>query len=238
MTKLELKYSNNELKYFCKEIYVEQYGMRNPYDRFAPDAFDICQDYDGLFYQDSHGIAEGLNYNSEDFYDDRCDWLENIQLQLEHELVAYKRLIFNEDLFKTYCNQNNIIIDEAQDNQSLYDIFHKKLLNAGLCLPVKEYREELAYKCGLIPFFYAFNDETYYGPDGEIDSYFYNGRYLVMSGKLEESNMDFLPRFDAYQALINGTINPNSKLFEDRAYFEQVVGVDLTNEVLAAISRS
>ena len=102
MTKQEFKYNNNELKYFCKSIYVEQYGMFAPREDFCPSEFDICQDYDGLFYQDSYGVCEGLGLNLKEFYDDRCNWLENIKLQLEHEPVGYKRFIFNDDLFQAY----------------------------------------------------------------------------------------------------------------------------------------
>jgi hypothetical protein len=47
---------------------------------------------------------------------------------------------------------------------------------------------------------------------------------------------DLSPRLDAYQALTNNTIDENSYLFSDFDYFQSVVGKELTEKVLQAIS--
>jgi hypothetical protein len=49
-------------------------------------------------------------------------------------------------------------------------------------------------------------------------------------------NCDFYTRLDAYQALTNKTIDPNSYLFSDFDYFQSLVGKELTEKVLEAIS--
>ncbi len=52
--------------------------------------------------------------------------------------------------------------------------------------------------------------------------------------------MDLSPRLDAYQALSHKTIDRNSRLFSTAnrldKYFEYVVGKELAEEVLKAIS--
>jgi hypothetical protein len=45
-------------------------------------------------------------------------------------------------------------------------------------------------------------------------------------------------KLDAYQALVDGTIDKNSKLFSDYSYFENNVGKELTQEVIKAIQKN
>ncbi|WP_322777544.1 hypothetical protein, partial [Candidatus Megaera venefica] len=47
---------------------------------------------------------------------------------------------------------------------------------------------------------------------------------------------DLSPKLDAYQGLIHKTIDENSCLFSDFDYFQGLLGENLTNKVLQAIS--
>lgn len=218
----------------CNEIYMEEDHVCCCLDEsldeyFYPHPGEYYHDYDGLY----------TNYWEDDlnpFYDKREDWLENIKFHIKQSYITDRNLIFDDKLFVEYLNQNNF--DTKDNNHSLYTIFYRKIMNSALlCIPAKEYNKEIAYKCGLIPFYYVY--KYYYCHYCVQQTYYYcKGKYLLMLEKSKDGNIDLSPKLDAYQALTSGTIDPNSKLFKDRAYFEQVVGVDLTQEVLAAISQS
>lgn len=45
-------------------------------------------------------------------------------------------------------------------------------------------------------------------------------------------------KLDAYQALVNNTIDKNSKLFSNYSYFELIAGKELTQEVIKAIQKN
>jgi len=45
-------------------------------------------------------------------------------------------------------------------------------------------------------------------------------------------------KLDAYQALVDGTIDKNSKLFSDYSYFENNAGKEVTQEVIKAIQKN
>lgn len=79
------------------------------------------------------------------------------------------------------------------------------------------HREDVnaAIECGLIPFKY-------------------DGRFFLALGGC---GMDLSPKLDAYQALTDGTIPPESTLFRDHRYFEYVVGKELTKKVIEKIMR-
>ena len=167
---------------------------------------------------------KSINYlESEMFFDCSHDIIGHLQFQFECQPVEFERIVFDHELFKSYIDTNNNDIDK-QDGD-LEDIIWDKLLDCNACVRPQKYDEIIAYKCNLIPFFHCCSQR--YGLN-------YGSTYLI----LEKSDTDLSPKLDAYQALTSGTIDPNSKLFKDRAYFEQVVGVDLTEEVLAAISQS
>ena len=156
--------------------------------------------------------------NSEIFFDDMDDVLGSLQFYREYreyDSKHFKKIVFDQDLLKLYSDN---IKNNDNENWDFEEIIWGKLIGCQACVIPREYDEVIAFKCGLIPF-------------GTINEKNTGNSYLI----LEESNIDLSPRLDAYQALTSGTINENSKLFKDRIYFEQVVGVELTNEVLAAI---
>ena len=72
---------------------------------------------------------------------------------------------------------------------------------------------KVALKVGLVPFYL----------DGKL--------YLALGA----CGMDLSPKLDAYQALTDRTIDPDSTLFTDPAYFRYVVGDEVYREVLEAL---
>ena len=76
------------------------------------------------------------------------------------------------------------------------------------------FNEEIALECSLTPFTH----------DGLS--------LLALSGW----GADLSPKLDAYQGLTHKTIDENSCLFSDFDYFQGLLGENLTNKVLQAIS--
>jgi len=74
---------------------------------------------------------------------------------------------------------------------------------------------EAAIECGLIPFYY----------NGEF--------YLALGG----CGMDLSPKLDAYQALTDGTVPPNSKLLYDHQYTDYVVGKETRKKAIKAAKK-
>jgi hypothetical protein len=84
------------------------------------------------------------------------------------------------------------------------------------------FNEEIAYKCNLTPFRYVRDHE-----DREL---------LALGG----CGMDLSPKLDAYQAMIDGTIDRNSTLlrYPETDYFSYVVGEENTKEAIKCITRT
>ena len=135
--------------------------------------------------------------------------LNEIKRNDEYDLVKY-----DQDLFKRYYGDDFSDLDEIEQNDALIDYFWEKLSYWEIYFQPLKYNEEIAHECGLIPFKYN------------------NLELLALGG----CGMDLFPRLDAYQALTDGTIDKQSKLFREKSYFEQVVGTDLTKEVIKVIS--
>ena len=82
----------------------------------------------------------------------------------------------------------------------------------------KEYNEEIALKCGLMPFRY-----TGGSGDREIK--------LIMLCVYPCYTLFMKPRLDAYQVLMSGSISKMNLLESNERYFRQVVGEKITEEV-------
>jgi|GEM_PF-7102227 len=87
----------------------------------------------------------------------------------------------------------------------LYDIEHTRTCYS----PVKE-DIATALRCELVPFFL---DGTFFLATGEV------GR-------------DDIQHYDCYQALVSGTVSPDSSMLNDRDYPEHLLGKSLVDEAL------
>ena len=78
------------------------------------------------------------------------------------------------------------------------------------------FNEEIALECGLIPFFLKAD------------------RLCLIA--VSACSSDLSPKLDAYQGLTHNTIDEGSYLFSDFDYFQEILGKNLTQKVLRAIS--
>ena len=86
----------------------------------------------------------------------------------------------------------------------------------GIILKPKKYNEEVALRCGLMPF-------KYVGDNRETKLVMlcvYPGYVFLMK-----------PRLDAYQAIISGSISRRNVLESNEGYFKQIVGEEIIEEV-------
>ena len=86
----------------------------------------------------------------------------------------------------------------------------------GIILKPKKYNEEVALRCGLMPF-------KYVGGNRDIKLVMlcvYPGYVFLMK-----------PRLDAYQAIMSGSISRRNILESNEGYFKQIVGKEITEEV-------
>ena len=85
-------------------------------------------------------------------------------------------------------------------------------------LKPKKYNEEVALRCGLMPFRYVGSNR-----EKEIK--------LVMLSVYPGYMFFMTPRLDAYQAVMSGTISRRNVLENNEGYFKQIVGEEITEEV-------
>ena len=88
----------------------------------------------------------------------------------------------------------------------------------GIILKPKKYNEEVALRCGLMPFKYVGNNR-----EREVKLVMlcvYPGYVFLMK-----------PRLDAYQAIISRSISRRNVLESNEGYFKQIVGEEITEEV-------
>lgn len=116
-------------------------------------------------------------------------------------------LEYDGDLFTKYnCY-------DEDDQEDTYDAFLESISYWTIYFKPLIFDAETAYKCGLTPF-------TFDGQD-----------YLALGG----CGMDLSPKLDAYQALMDNSIDKNSQYFSQYDYFCHVVGNTITKEVSNAI---
>ena len=131
-------------------------------------------------------------------------------------IISYLEELVKKDLIRDEDFQ--IVFEDYYDFEN-YNEFAETLETLGcwtIYFKPKYFDEEIAYKCRLMPF-------QYLGYDIEKVNLLALGGY----------GMELSPKLDAYQALASGTIDKDSLLFSDRGYFEQIVGKEVTKEVLA-----
>jgi hypothetical protein len=159
--------------------------------------------------------GKGKIYNPDDYFaNDTLDKHYNKQSIIDDikELIRYdSHLIEYEDLDLLFSDYC-----EYSDN-----IFETLGYWTTYFEPYR-FDEEIAYKCNLTPFKYVSDYE-----DREL---------LALGG----CGMDLSPKLDAYQAMVDGTIDRNSTLlrYPDTDYFSYVVGEAHTKEAIKCITRS
>ena len=99
------------------------------------------------------------------------------------------------------------------DDVNVADRLHENLAYYTIYYEPDAWNEGVAITCGLTPFTYSNNQGTIY--------------LLALGGY----GMDLTPKLDAYQALVQGTISPDSFYFKQRDYFVSVVGENVTQRV-------
>jgi len=129
---------------------------------------------------------------------------------------AYQETEYNyELLMEEYKMDLDLEYKDEDDLQEQVDqLFWENLGYWPVYLEPLIFNEEIALECSLTPF-------TYKGVN-----------MLALSG----CGMDLSPRLDAYQALVDNTIDNNSSLFSQELHFKYVVGEHITKKVLQAIS--
>ena len=143
------------------------------------------------------------------------------QIDLYNDCGVYENIEYNRQLLAEY-HKDDLYFSYSDDNdkseQEIDELFWDALTHWTIYFEPLVFDEEIALKCGLTPF-------TYKGKN-----------LLALSG----CGMDLSPRLDAYQALSHKTIDRNSRYFFTAnrldKYFEYVVGKELAEEVLKAIS--
>lgn len=131
---------------------------------------------------------------------------------------AYDRIEYNRDLIAAYYREDLDNTDEENYKEEIDSLFWEALSFWVIYFKPLRYDEEAAFKCDLMPFKYS-NEYEDLG-------------LLALGG----CGMDLSPKLDAYQALVDGTIDKHSKLFTDLNYFKYVLGERITQEVLKAIT--
>ena len=96
---------------------------------------------------------------------------------------------------------------------------------------IEQLKEDLSY---WIVYYEPHREDVNAAIECDLIPFEYDGRFFLALGGC---GMDLSPKLDAYQALTDGTIPPESKLFSDRKYFEYVVGKELTKKVIEKIMR-
>ena len=136
-----------------------------------------------------------------------------------HNLLLWnkedKSIDYNKELYKRYKKES---IHENIRRIIPYSIGLENYDRDTTILKPKKYNEEVALRCGLMPFKYVGGNR---------------GREVKLVMLCVYSGYGFFmkPRLDAYQALMNGSISRGSVLEDNEKYFRQVGGGEITEEV-------
>lgn len=144
------------------------------------------------------------NYYREDFYEENP--VNNLLLWNKEGGIKY-----NIGLYKKYKKER---VHENIRRIMAYRIGCYD--RDGIILKPKKYNEEVALRCGLMPF-------KYVGGNRDIKLVMlcvYPGYVFLMK-----------PRLDAYQAIMSGSISRRNILESNEGYFKQIVGKEITEEV-------
>ncbi len=125
-----------------------------------------------------------------------------------------KNIDYNKELYKKYnkeCVHENI--------NRIIPYITMGYNNDATVFKPRKYDEEIALKCGLMPFKYA-----KYKKGRKIK--------LIMLGTSPDCAFFMRPRLEAYQTLMSGSMSQRNVLESNEGYFRQVVGKETTEEVL------
>ena len=149
------------------------------------------------------------NYYREDFYEENP--VNNLLLWNKED----KGIKYNIGLYKKYRKGR---VHENIRRIMAYKVGLGHYDKDGIILRPKKYNEEVALRCGLMPFKYVGNNR-----EREVKLVMlcvYPGYVFLMK-----------PRLDAYQALMSGSISKGNVLESNEGYFKQIVGEEITEEV-------
>ena len=162
----------------------------------------------------------GSGLYMEPFFTKVKNLMDKIHDNNEFDLIEYNYDLLKKDYIDNSADESiNFSEDDESYSQELNEYFWEKLSYWPTYFKPLKFNEEIAYQCDLIPFVYR-------GYEKDI-------KLLALGG----CGMDLSPRLDAYQALTDRTIDPYSKLFYERNYFEYVMGKYLTDEILKIVSK-
>lgn len=155
------------------------------------------------------------------------DEYENIQYDLEplindylqHENIT--KVIDNETDEITFIMEDGAEIEEEEIREEIERTYTDAICLLPTTFEPRIFDTDIARQCDLLPFTYSLEYED------DIN-------LLALGG----CGMDLSPRLDAYQALITGYIDPSSTLFSQFSYFESLMGKELTQQVIAAITKN
>lgn len=174
-------------------------------------------DINNINFRDS-----GIHNDSETFYQTHkniFDFEENGYIEFEQYEELQEENNYFEDEVEVYINEleeeDRASRDEDELKLEARDAIVERILNWLIYFEPQKFDKEIAKKCGLVAFTYK---------DIEL---------LGLGG----CGMDLSPKLDAYQALVDGTIDKYSTLFSQYDYFKDVVGQSVTEEVKQAITK-
>ncbi len=142
------------------------------------------------------------------FFTEIHNVIDDIKRNNKLHLIEFYYEEFEKYYGKQFC--------ETEKKELAIRCYQKVVSEVETCFHPLTYVEDTAHRCNLLPFRY---------------------KGLGLLGLLPNYKPILYARLDSYQALTNGTIDPNSKLFTHKEFFIRHVGVDLTNEVLRRISK-
>ena len=153
------------------------------------------------------------NYYREDFYEENP--VNNLLLWSKED----KGIKYNVRLYKKYKKER---VHESIKRIMAYKVGLGCYDRDGIILKPKKYNEEVALRCGLMPF-------KYVGGNRDIKLVMlcvYPGYVFLMK-----------PRLDAYQAIMSGSISRRNILESNEGYFKQIVGKEIAEEVKGELKK-
>ena len=141
---------------------------------------------------------------------------KEVNLTLFDNEYLHDEVEYNADLFAEYFKERLVEQCKYNPSRKVNNEFLKYIPTWSKYYEPLVFKEEIALECGLIPFIL------------KVD------RLCLLA--VSVCGSDLSPRLDAYQALTDNTIDENSYLFSDFDYFQEILGKNLTQKVLEAIS--
>ncbi|WPY01593.1 hypothetical protein Trichorick_01507 (plasmid) [Candidatus Trichorickettsia mobilis] len=141
---------------------------------------------------------------------------KEVNLTLFDNEYLHDEIEYNADLFAEHFKGSLVEQCKYNPSRKVNNDFLKYIPTWPRYYEPLVFNEKIALECGLIPFVL------------KVD------RLCLIA--VSVCGSDLSPRLDAYQALTDNTIDENSYLFSDFDYFQEILGKNLTQKVLEAIS--